>query len=106
MIERVAPGEGYDGAFRERGFCSVELESLRKTESFAGLPEQLTVWESHCDEVKELPQDFIRTARNDVSEIQAIQHASLPLFGVQFHPELFDEDHPHGRQILENFLKL
>jgi len=25
---------------------------------------------------------------------------------VQFHPELFDEEHPHGRTILENFLKL
>ena len=106
LIERVAPGRGYEGAFRERGFCSVELESLDGNGIFAGLPEQLTVWESHCDEVKELPPDFIRTARNDVSEIQAIQHASLPLFGVQFHPELFDEDHPHGRQILENFLKL
>ncbi|HMH43402.1 MAG TPA: gamma-glutamyl-gamma-aminobutyrate hydrolase family protein, partial [Pyrinomonadaceae bacterium] len=105
LIERIAPGEGYDGAFRERGFCSVELESVGNG-IFAGLPEQLTVWESHCDEVKELPADFIRTARNDVSEIQAIQHTSLPLFGVQFHPELFDEDHPHGRTILENFLNL
>ena len=106
LIERVAPGEGYDGAFRERGFCSVELESPEVNGIFAGLPEQLTVWESHCDEVKELPPDFVRTARNDVSEIQAIQHTSLPLFGVQFHPELFDEDHTHGRTILENFLKL
>lgn len=106
LIEKIAPGEGYDGAFRERGFCSVELESTEGNGIFSGLPQQLTVWESHCDEVKELPQDFIRTARNDVSEIQAIQHTSLPLFGVQFHPELFDEDHPHGRQILENFLKL
>lgn len=105
LIERIAPGEGYDGAFRERGFCSVELASVGNG-IFAGLPEQLTVWESHCDEVKELPADFIRTARNDVSEIQAIQHTSLPLFGVQFHPELFDEDHPHGRTILENFLNL
>ena len=106
LIERVAPGEGYDGAFRERGFCSVELDSPGGNGVFAGLPEQLTVWESHCDEVKELPPDFIRTARNNVSELQAIQHESLPLFGVQFHPELFDKDHPHGRQILENFLKL
>jgi len=106
LIERIAPGEGYEGAFRERGFCSVELGPPNENGIFAGLPEQLTVWESHCDEVKELPADFIRTARNDVSEIQAIQHTSLPLFGVQFHPELFDEDHPHGRQILENFLKL
>jgi len=35
-----------------------------------------------------------------------MQHTSLPLFGVQFHPELFDNGHPHGRTILENFLKL
>src|SRR5262247_3168584 len=27
LIERIAPGEGYDGAFRERGFCQVYVES-------------------------------------------------------------------------------
>jgi GMP synthase (glutamine-hydrolysing) len=56
--------------------------------------------------VKDLPADFILTATNDVSPIQAMQHTSLPLFGIQFHPELFDEEHPHGRTILENFLQL
>jgi GMP synthase (glutamine-hydrolysing) len=105
LIERVAPGEGYDGAFRERGFCSVDLEA-EANGIFAGLPETLAVWESHCDEVKNLPNGFRRTATNDVSEIQAMQHKSLPLFGVQFHPELFDEEHEHGRVILENFLNL
>ncbi len=104
LIERIAPGEGYEGAFRERGYCEVELSS--ESPLFAGLPQKLTVWESHCDEVKQLPPDFIRTAGNQVSEIQAMQHTSLPLFAVQFHPELFDEEHPHGRMILNNFLKL
>jgi GMP synthase (glutamine-hydrolysing) len=105
LIERAAPGEGYEGAFRERGFCSVNLES--DTDGiFSGLPETITVWESHCDEVKALPADFVCTAANQVSDIQAMQHTSLPLFGVQFHPELFDDEHPHGRTILENFLKL
>jgi GMP synthase (glutamine-hydrolysing) len=106
LIERVAPGQGYEGALRERGFCSVELEESNRNGIFAGLPEQFTVWESHCDEVKQLPEDFVRTAKNEVSEIQAMQHTSLPLFGVQFHPELFDDDHPHGRTILENFLRM
>jgi GMP synthase (glutamine-hydrolysing) len=106
LIERIAPGEGYDGAFRERGFCNVFLESENEPALFEGLPETLTVWESHCDEVKDLPNDFTCTATNDVSEIQAMQHNSLPLYGVQFHPELFDNEHPHGRTILENFLKL
>jgi GMP synthase (glutamine-hydrolysing) len=105
LIERIAPGEGYEGALRERGFCSVKLES-GKNGLFEGLPETLAVWESHCDEVKNLPTDFVRTATNEVSEIQAMQHKSLPLFGVQFHPELFDDEHAHGRTVFENFLKM
>src|SRR5258708_23079257 len=108
LIERLAPGEGYQGAFRERGFCEVELntESEAGNEIFQRLPKTLTVWESHCDEVKELPADFICTSTNRVSRLQAIQHTSPPLFALQFHPELFDEEHPHGRIILENFLNL
>src|SRR6266536_4901771 len=27
LIERIAPGEGYEGAFRERGYCTVDLDS-------------------------------------------------------------------------------
>ena len=106
LIERISPGQGYEGAFRERGFCSVYVEPENESALFEGLPETLTVWESHCDEVKELPDDFVCTASNDVSDIQAMEHTSLPLFGVQFHPELFDEKHTHGRTILKNFLKL
>jgi len=104
LIERITPGEGYDGALRERGYCAVAVKA--ENGIFDGLPETITVWESHCDEVKKLPDEFVCTATNETSEIQAMQHASRPLFGVQFHPELFDEEHPHGRIILENFLKL
>jgi len=95
LIERIAAGEGYEGAYRERGFCTVNLDSQTDGGIFSG-----------CDEVKSLPADFICTATNQVSDIQAMQHTSLPLFGVQFHPELFDQEHPDGRIILENFLKL
>ncbi len=106
LIERIAPGEGYEGAYRERGFCTVNLDAQTDGGIFSGLPNPITVWESHCDEVKSLPADFICTATNQASDIQAMQHTSLPLFGVQFHPELFDQEHPDGRIILENFLQL
>lgn len=106
LIERVAPGSGYQGAFRERGFSEVTLDAESDKPIFAGLPETITVWESHCDEVKELPADFVRTATNKVSPIQAMQHTTRPLFGVQFHPELFDEEHPHGETVLKNFLNI
>src|SRR5262244_1555288 len=41
LIERIAPGSGYDGAFRERGFCEVQLDpgsNGKGTSLFAGLP--------------------------------------------------------------------
>ena len=106
LIERVAPGQGYQGAFRERGFSEVSVEVATDSPIFAGLPQTINVWESHCDEVKELPADFVCTATNPVSLIQAMEHTSRPLYGVQFHPELFDDEHPDGQLILKNFINL
>ena len=103
LMGRLEPGEGYEGAKRERGFFPVETtgEGL-----FKGLPPQITVWHSHFDEVKELPRGFQATASNENCAIQAMQHTERPLFGVQFHPELFNGDHPDGRQVIENFLEM
>ena len=103
LMERLEPGEGYEGAKRERGFYAIENtgEGL-----FKGLPPAVTVWHSHCDEVKELPDGFRCTASNETCAIQAMQQKGRRVYGVQFHPELFDEDHPEGRRIVENFLSL
>ena len=103
LMERLEPGEGSEGARRERGYFPVETSG---TGLFKDLSGQITVWHSHFDEVKELPKGFRRTAWNESSAIQAMEHATRPLFGVQFHPELFDEDHPDGRRVLENFLAM
>jgi GMP synthase (glutamine-hydrolysing) len=103
LMERLEPGEGYEGAKRERGFFPI-----RNTGDglFKGLPAELTVWHSHCDEVKELPAGFRKTASNATCEIQAMQQKGRRLYGVQFHPELFNDEHRDGSQILENFLRL
>ena len=103
LMARLEPGEGYEGAKRERGYFPVETDG---NGIFKNLPRQITVWHSHFDEVKQLPKGFRATAWNDNSPIQAMQHDTRPLFGVQFHPELFDEDHLHGRQVIENFLAI
>src|SRR6202165_1030566 len=34
LMKRIAPGDGYEGAFRERGFCAVELKSENNGELF------------------------------------------------------------------------
>lgn len=103
LMERLEPGEGYEGAKRERGYFPVETSGAG---IFEDLPREVAVWHSHFDEVKALPKEFKRTAWNETCPIQAMEHAERPLFGVQFHPELFDEEHPEGRKILENFLKI
>jgi GMP synthase (glutamine-hydrolysing) len=101
LMQRLEPGEGYAGAMRERGFVEVDVEPVAL---FAGLPSRLAIWASHYDEVKTMPTGFTPIARNATCAIQGMQHVERPLFGVQFHPELFDDDHPHGRRVLENFL--
>ena len=103
LMARLEPGEGYQGAKRERGYFPIETSG---GDLFKGLPNQLTVWHSHFDEVKQLPKGFRRIATNETCNIQAMEHTARPLLGVQFHPELFDEEHPDGRQILENFLQM
>ncbi|HEY6121490.1 MAG TPA: gamma-glutamyl-gamma-aminobutyrate hydrolase family protein [Pyrinomonadaceae bacterium] len=101
LMARLGPGEGYSGAKRERGYFPIQTEEIGL---FKNLPTQLTVWHSHFDEVKDLPEGFCRTAWNETCAIQAMQHKTRAVFGMQFHPELFDDEHPDGRQILEAFL--
>ncbi len=103
LMQRLEPGEGYEGAKRERGYYEVETTG---TGVFKDLPDRITVWHSHCDEVTELPTAFKRTATNETCKIQAMQHEKRPLFGVQFHPELFNEEFPAGQRVIENFLAL
>jgi GMP synthase (glutamine-hydrolysing) len=103
VMKRLGPGTGYENCLRERGYFDIETtgEGI-----FEGLSNRLSVWHSHYDEVKELPQEFKGTASNATCRIQAMQHTSRHVYGVQFHPELFDDDHPDGRRVVENFLEL
>jgi GMP synthase-like glutamine amidotransferase len=103
VMKRLGPGKGYENCLRERGYFEVETNG---NEIFAGLPNRLNVWHSHFDEVKDLPDGFKATASNETCAIQAMQHTTQPVYGVQFHPELFDDEHPDGSSVLKNFLSL
>ena len=75
---------------------------------FDGLPSPLEVMRYHSLLVApdSLPPALVVTARaaDDADEIHAVRHASLPIWGVQFHPESVMT--PHGPRMLENFLSL
>jgi GMP synthase (glutamine-hydrolysing) len=71
---------------------------------FEGLPNRFEVWESHNDEVTQLPPDFVALASSENCNIQAMRHRDRPLFGLQFHPEV--EHTQFGADIFRNFLRL
>lgn len=92
------------GFFREQGFMKVRI--LSNSPIFGDMPPEITVSQSHYCEVKSLPPELVKLAESDGCGIQALAHRNRPLFGVQFHPERYDRDHPHGRAVLENFFRI
>jgi len=69
-----------------------------------GMPEKFRAWVSHFDEVKELPEGFTGLAHSETCEFEAMKHKELPIFGVQFHPEVWHTE--NGERILKNFLEV
>ena len=61
-------------------------------------------YHSLCADPKSLPADLELTAETDRGEIMGVRHASLPLNGVQFHPESVLT--PEGDKLLANFMRM
>ena len=83
-----------------------EVKLLGKDPLFYGLPGSIRVSESHRQALTRVPEGFRHLAESATSQVEAICHQKRPIYGVQFHPERSDEKHPHGRIIIQNFLKL
>jgi GMP synthase-like glutamine amidotransferase len=86
-----------------RGYEKVKV--IRNHPLFDGLPSDLVVAESHRQELTKVPDEFQLLARSTTSKVEAMAHRSMPIYGVQFHPERSNDDHLHGRMILQNLLK-
>jgi anthranilate synthase component 2 len=87
-----------------------EVEHDGKT-IFAGIPSTMTCTRYHSLIVAEegLPDELevsARTTETSTGEttIMALRHKTLPIEGVQFHPESVLTS--HGRTLIENFLKM
>ena len=86
-------------------FGKIELTRIKDDDLlFRGVPKTSIVWESHNDEVTKAPDDFEILAESENCHVQAMQHKTRMLFGLQFHPEVEHTD--CGEQIFKNFVKI
>ena len=85
-----------------REYGRVRLEVLDEGDLFRHVRSPTNVWMSHGDMVQTLPEQFVPLARTANCPVAAVRHASRPVFGVQFHPEVTHT--PCGGQLLRNFL--
>jgi GMP synthase (glutamine-hydrolysing) len=84
---------------REYGRAQLDIE--RDSKLFAGVPSQLSVWNSHGDHVVGLPAGFHVTARTH-NAVAAVENLASRFYGVEFHPEVNHTD--RGTEILRNFV--
>ncbi|QWF22002.1 aminodeoxychorismate/anthranilate synthase component II [Nocardioides sp. LMS-CY] len=69
---------------------------------FAGLPSPLAAVRYHSLAVLEVPACLEVTARSEDGVVMGVRHRTLPLEGVQFHPESVLSE--HGERLVANFL--
>ncbi len=84
----------------------VSAISHTATDLFADLPSpfQATRYHSLIVERDSIPDTLVPTAWTEDGLIMAMHHRTLPLYGVQFHPESIASEHGHA--VLANFLAI
>lgn len=99
LLAHLGGGKIAPSPQREYGFA--ELEFVKSSPLFEGVPDGSQVWMSHGDKVGDLPEGFEMVARSDRAPA-AMHNLVLKHFAVQFHPEVVHT--VEGGKILSNFV--
>lgn len=101
LIAKHFGGRIRKGVSGEYSYTSLELDT--GSVLFKEVPRSIRVWSSHRDEVSKMPNGFRITAFSGMCQVEAMEHASKPIYSVQFHPEVYETQ--HGSRIILNFLR-
>ncbi|WP_057894486.1 glutamine-hydrolyzing GMP synthase [Lacticaseibacillus brantae] len=85
---------------REYGKADIDVYD-RDAKLFKDLPQEQTVWMSHGDLVREVPNGFRATATSPNCPIAAMDDDDRKFYGVQFHAEV--QHTQYGHEILRHF---
>lgn len=105
LICQLLGGEVQAGFKKEYG--PVILRSMikdQRSKILEGIPDGITVWMSHGDEVVKVPRGFETVAETEAIKHAVIENKDKKIFGLQFHPEVIHTE--FGEQVLQNFLKI
>ena len=101
FMARFYGGDARESPEPEYGAMQIELQN-GGGKIFAGTNQSQTVWESHNDEVHQLPQEFFVTATSPSCQVQGMENEKGDRFGLQFHPEVNDSE--FGKEMFDNFV--
>jgi GMP synthase (glutamine-hydrolysing) len=100
LISETLGGKVEHCPAREYGRSRLRIERMENL--FAGFPHEIDVWMSHGDQVKNLSDDFVPIASTGTCPFAAVAHRTLPVYGLQFHPEVTHTS--LGGTLIHNFL--
>ncbi|MHA7818406.1 MAG: anthranilate synthase component II [Erythrobacter sp.] len=99
-------GQHFGGTVKRGGLMHGKTSPVKHdgTGVFAGLPSPFTATRYHSLVVEDIPSTLKVNATSDDGYVQGFRHETLPIHGVQFHPESIATEHGHA--LLANFLAL
>ncbi len=106
MITVVAGGKLHQDIAAETDALHMRYIHLVCTNGsrLGGIGGWLVVNSYHHQAVKRLPEDWKVAASSTDGVIESIEHPTLPVISVQWHPEVLDDIHSHN--LFVKFLKL
>ena len=99
-------GQHFGGTVARGGLMHGKTSPVTHDKSglFAGLPSPFQATRYHSLIVENVPSDLIVNATSDDGHVMGFRHATLPIHGVQFHPESIATEHGHA--MLANFMRI
>lgn len=86
----------------KREFGRSKLKVRHQDRLLKDVQQESDVWMSHGDSITALPENFEITATTENIPVAAFRDTRRPIFGLQFHPEVYHSK--EGKKILSNFL--
>jgi anthranilate synthase component 2 len=99
-------GQHFGGTVARGGLMHGKTSPVTHDNSglFAGLPSPFQATRYHSLIVENVPSELIVNATSDDGHVMGFRHATLPINGVQFHPESIATEHGHA--MLANFMRI